>query len=87
MVQNVGVDALLRTYQAAQMFKYKKNLQNPHGKKWRVVFGQLRPRCQGSTMGGAGVTFNLICSASSWLLIMFSSMLQGAKGPEKNLAK
>jgi hypothetical protein len=38
-------------------------------------------------MGGAGVTFKLICSASSWLLIMFSRRLQGAKGPEKNLAK
>jgi hypothetical protein len=32
MVQNVGVDALLRTFQAARMFKYEKTFKILMGK-------------------------------------------------------
>jgi len=40
MVQNVGVDALLRTFQAARMFKY--------GKTFKILMGKNGGQCSAS---------------------------------------
>jgi hypothetical protein len=55
IARNVGLDVLLRIIQVVRIFTHKLNRKILMRKKWRVLFGQLRPTRRGWNMLETGI--------------------------------